>query len=80
MDCSRPATDANAEVPAGQPTVSAEIKTAIDEVQPMDLAQSRHISWKRQGRGMKIVNEIEGKDVARDRIELPTRGFSVLLP
>ena len=71
------APDAKAGV-ADQVTVSAEIKKATDELQPMDLAQSRHISYVRKGRGLKIVKEIEGEGVARDRIELPTRGFSVL--
>ena len=60
--------------------VSPELKEALSEVQPLDLAQNRHISFKRKGRGLKITKKDEGLGVARDRIELPTRGFSVLLP
>jgi hypothetical protein len=39
------------------PIVSPELKEALGEVQPMDLAQNRHISYKRKGRGLRIVNE-----------------------
>jgi len=58
--------------------VSPELKEALGEIEPMDLAQNRHISFERKGRGLKITRKGDGLGVARDRIELPTRGFSVL--
>ncbi len=57
--------------------VSQELKQAIGNVQASDLAQNRHIFMVRKGRGLKIVSNIERLEMARDRIELPTRGFSV---
>jgi site-specific recombinase XerD len=55
--------------------VSPELKEAIGI---SNLEQTRNVFLVRKGRGLKIVNGLEGLDVARDRIELPTRGFSVL--
>jgi integrase len=54
--------------------VSPEIKAAISEVQPLDLAQKRNISFVRHGRGLKIVSDDKSLEVARDGIEPPTRG------
>src|SRR5262249_1105541 len=53
---------------------------AIGEVLISNLEQNRNVFLVRKGRGLKIVSGHEGLDMARDRIELPTRGFSVLLP
>jgi integrase len=58
--------------------VSTELKEAINSVLPANLEQNRNIFLVRKGRGLKIISEIEKVEVARDRIELPTRGFSVL--
>ena len=58
--------------------MSPELKRAISEVLPSNLEQNRNVFLVRKGRGLKIVSDIEGVGVARDRIELPTRGFSVL--
>jgi integrase len=58
--------------------VSPELKEAIGEVLPLDLAQSRHVSFVRKGRGLKVVSDLKSLEVARDGIEPPTRGFSVL--
>jgi hypothetical protein len=56
--------------------VSPELKEAIGEVQPMDLAQNRHIYFERKGRGLKTISKDERLKMARDGIEPPTRGFS----
>jgi integrase len=61
-----------------RPTVSPELKEAVLAVQPLDLAQSRHNLNQAKRAGERNVNDIEGKNVARDGIEPPTRGFSVL--
>jgi hypothetical protein len=58
--------------------VSPELKQAISEVLPAKLEQNRNVFLVRKGRGLKIVSDLEDLGVARDRIELPTRGFSVL--
>jgi hypothetical protein len=58
--------------------VSPEVKEAIGEVLAPELAQNRNVFLVRQGRGLKIVSDIREVDVARDGIEPPTRGFSVL--
>jgi integrase len=58
--------------------VSSELKEALSGVQSLDLAQNRPISFERKGRGLKITKKDKGLGMARDRIELPTRGFSVL--
>ena len=58
--------------------VSPELKEQIGEVLPVDLAQNRNVSFVRKGRELKIVNELKSLEVARDGIEPPTRGFSVL--
>jgi site-specific recombinase XerD len=58
--------------------ISPELKQAINEALPTNLEQNRNVFLARKGRGLKIVNNIEELGVARDRIELPTRGFSVL--
>src|SRR5262245_54927100 len=57
--------------------VSEELKQAIGEVLTPNLERSRNVFLVRKGRGLKIVSDLEGLDMARDRIELPTRGFSV---
>jgi integrase len=59
-------------------TVSPELKQAIGESLPPDLEQNRNVFLVRKGRGLKIASEIKELGMARDRIELPTRGFSVL--
>ena len=58
--------------------VSEELKEAIGDVLTPNLEQSRNVFLVRQGRGLKIVSEIKRLNVARDGIEPPTRGFSVL--
>ena len=58
--------------------VSPELKQAISEASPSNLEQTRNVFLVRKGRGLRIVSNIEELGVARDRIELPTRGFSVL--
>src|SRR4030095_4327792 len=61
--------------------VSTELKQAIiSEALPAELAQNRNVFLVRKGRGLKIASETKELGVARDRIELPTRGFSVLIP
>jgi hypothetical protein len=52
---------------------------AIGEVVTPNLEQNRNVFLVRKGRGLKIVSDIERLGVARDRIELPTRGFSVIM-
>jgi integrase len=59
--------------------VSPELKKAVGEFLPGELEQNRNVFLVRKGRGLKIAREIKELDVARDRIELPTRGFSVLM-
>ena len=58
--------------------VSPELKEAIRDVLISNLEQNRNVFLVRKGRGLKIAREIKELGVARDRIELPTRGFSVL--
>jgi integrase len=60
--------------------VSPELKEAIGGVLISNLEQNRNVFLVRKGRGLKIVSGHAGLDVARDRIELPTRGFLVLFP
>jgi hypothetical protein len=54
--------------------VSPELKEAIGEVLISNLEQNRNVFLVRKGRGLTIVSGHEGLGVARDRIELPTRG------
>jgi integrase len=61
-----------------QATVSPELKEAINAVSPLNLEQNRNVFLVRQGRGLKILSDIRRLGVARDGIEPPTRGFSVL--
>ena len=59
-------------------TVAPELKEAIGDVLQSNLAQNRNVFLVRKGRGLKIVSSVEGLNVARDGVEPPTRGFSVL--
>jgi site-specific recombinase XerD len=58
--------------------VSPESKQTNTQSLPVGLEQNRNVFLVRKGRGLKIASEIKDLGVARDRIELPTRGFSVL--
>jgi integrase len=58
--------------------VSPELKEALGDALQSDLEQNRNVFLVRMGRGLKIVSNMKGLEMARDRIELPTRGFSVL--
>src|SRR5215813_7014428 len=61
--------------------VSPELKETIGDVLiSSNLEQNRNAFLVRKGRGLKIASKTKELGVARDRIELPTRGFSVLLP
>ncbi len=60
--------------------VSSKLKEAIGDFLQSDFEQNRNVFLIRKGRRLRIVSSLEGLDVARDRIELPTRGFSVLVP
>jgi hypothetical protein len=44
-----------AESSQSETVVSPELKAALGEVSPLDLAQKRHISYPRKGRGLKTV-------------------------
>jgi hypothetical protein len=58
--------------------VSDELKEEIEENLAPELEQNRNVYLVRQGRGLKIASDIRKVNVARDGIEPPTRGFSVL--
>jgi len=58
--------------------VSPELKEAINAVLPLSLVQNRKVFLMWMGRGLKIVSDVKRLNVARDGIEPPTRGFSVL--
>ena len=62
-----------------QSVVSSEIKQALGALQRFDLAQNRNISFVRKGRGLRMLNEVKRLEVARDGIELPTRGFQFVM-
>jgi hypothetical protein len=58
--------------------VSEELRQEIEPHLAPKLDKSRNVYLVRQGRDLKIASDIRRVDVARDGIEPPTRGFSVL--
>jgi len=59
--------------------LSPELKEAIGDVLQSNLEQNRNVFIVRMGRGLKIVRDVKSLNVARDGVEPPTRGFSVLI-
>ena len=60
--------------------IESELKQGIRETLSAQYEQNRNVLLVRKVRGLKIAGEIQELNAARDRIELPTRGFSVLVP
>ena len=72
------AAETQAESPNDAPTVSPELKEAMGTVEPMDLAQNRHISFRRKGRGLEILSEKRGVENGQGRNRTAdTRIFSI---